>query len=144
MELAKVEALLERYFDAETSLTEEQQLRRYFSEENIPPHLQAYKTLFDELDMAKAETSKQPVSLSKSATSKSPWWYGVAAAVLIGIGVAGYQWSQPQLTSQEQEALAAFEKSKEAMLLLSENFNKGAEDLVLIGEFTQAKNKILK
>ena len=56
MELAKVEALLERYFDAETSLTEEQQLRLYFSEGNIPPHLQAYKALFDELDMPKAET----------------------------------------------------------------------------------------
>ncbi|MDC7993749.1 hypothetical protein [Altibacter sp. HG106] len=144
MELAKVEVLLERYFNAETTLQEEQQLGEYFANEEVPLHLAAYKTLFQEWDLAKTEVSHQSVSLPSEQSGRSSWWYGIAAAIIVGVGVAGYQWSQPSLSLQEQEALAAFEKSKEAMLLLSENFNKGAEDLVLIGEFTQAKNKILK
>ncbi len=46
MDFKYVEQLLERYWQCETSLEEEAQLRSFFSESEIPPHLLRYKDLF--------------------------------------------------------------------------------------------------
>ena len=67
-----------------------------------------------------------------------------AASVVVAIGVAGFVFSEPKLTQEEQEALIAFQKTKEAMQLMSKNFNQGAEELTHISTFTLTKNKILK
>jgi hypothetical protein len=40
--------------------------------------------------------------------------------------------------------LAAFEKSRETMLLLSENLNKGAEQITFVNQFTKTKDKIFE
>ena len=41
-----IEQLLERYWQCETSLEEEAQLRTFFTEEDVPEHLSRYKDLF--------------------------------------------------------------------------------------------------
>lgn len=46
MDCKYVEQLLERYWQCETSLEEESQLRAFFSQEEIPAHLLRYKDLF--------------------------------------------------------------------------------------------------
>lgn len=46
MDYKYVEQLLERYWQCETSLEEESQLRAFFSEEEVPAHLLRYKDLF--------------------------------------------------------------------------------------------------
>jgi hypothetical protein len=53
-------------------------------------------------------------------------------------------YSESQPSQEEKEALAALQESRKAMLLLSENFNKGVEQLALVNQFTETKNKILK
>ena len=145
MELAKIEQLLEAYFEGNTSLLDERTLRTYFSKADVAPHLAMYKPLFNGLDIAKNEVSKKEVKLP---TSKSKnvrvWWYGIAASLVLAIGLGNYMFNQPSFTQEEQEALAAFEESKDAMRLLSQNFNKGAEELRLINQFTKTTNKILK
>ena len=47
MELAKIENLLEKYLAAETTLKEENVLKNYFSQENVPEHLEEYKSMFN-------------------------------------------------------------------------------------------------
>ena len=69
-------------------------------------------------------------------------WYRCFGAVVIA--VASFMFSEPSLSQEEKEALAAFEESKKAMLFLSENLNKGAEKLALVNQFTETKNRILK
>ena len=46
MELNRLEKLISRYEEGETTLAEEKELREYFSQEEIPEHLETYALLF--------------------------------------------------------------------------------------------------
>ena len=47
MDYKYIEQLLERYWACETSLQEEQILRTFFQQQEVPEHLMAYKAVFD-------------------------------------------------------------------------------------------------
>lgn len=145
MESVKVKQLLEAYFDGNTSLSEEKMLQDYFNNKTVADDLVQYKPIFAGLKAARAEKSSKVFVLpeTKSKTIKS-WWYGVAAMFVVAFGVGSFFFSQPQYSQEEKEALAAFEKSKQAMLLLSENLNKGAEQLTFVGQFERTKDKIFE
>ena len=147
MELAKIELVLDTYFEGETTLAEEKMLREYFSGTKVAPHLEVYKNLFMGLKNAQAEVSEREVILPEVTTTFSRRrWLSIAASIVIVLGVVGLQFSgnTNQLTSEEEQALAEFNKTKETLLLLSKSFNKGTGELAVLGEFTIAKNKILK
>lgn len=46
MDFKRIEQMLERYWQCETSLKEEAQLRAFFNSDNVPAHLLRYKELF--------------------------------------------------------------------------------------------------
>ncbi len=157
MELAKVEKLLESYFEGNTDLNQENALRSYFAAEEVPPHLAVYKPMFEGFQMAAMESTEKEFSLPKKETRSRFWTYGIAATFAVMAGLAGFMFSQQGLTQEEEEALAAFKQTKEMMFLLSENLNKGTESMVhideftkgtsniaLINQFTETKNRILK
>jgi hypothetical protein len=145
MELAKIESLLEAYFEGNTSLNEEAQLRAYFRESSVAAHLQQYQPLFKGFEKARGEVSQREIILpQRSGLKFKSLWYGIAASAVIALFVANYIFSEPSLSQDEKEALTALKESKKAMFLLSENFNKGAEQLALVNQFTETKNKILK
>jgi len=144
MELAKIERILEAYFEGESTLEQEAILKEYFTGNKVAPHLAVYQTLFVGLKAAKEEVSEREISLPATSSSTKRWWYSIAASILIVIGVSSLLMPGDQITQEEQEALAAFNKSKETLILLSKNFNKGTEELAVLGQFTEAKNYILK
>lgn len=47
MDYKYIEQLLDRYFDCMTTLEEEQILRSFFAQENVPAHLMQYSNLFN-------------------------------------------------------------------------------------------------
>lgn len=55
MDYKYIEQLLDRYFECETSLDEEQILRAFFAQENVPVSLLQYRELFTEVAVAKKE-----------------------------------------------------------------------------------------
>lgn len=55
MDYTYIEQLLERYFECETSLGEEQVLRAFFAQDNIPVRLLPYRELFNEAARGVAE-----------------------------------------------------------------------------------------
>lgn len=57
MELSRIETLLVKYFEADTSTAEEQELQHYFSQENVAPHLEEYRSMFAFFSRAKEECS---------------------------------------------------------------------------------------
>ena len=144
MELAKIESLLDSYFKGETSLDQENMLRDYFSTATIAPHLMAYQGLFIGLKNAQKEVSEREVSLPESSTNLRRWWLSVAASVVILLGVVGLHFRANQMTAEEQHALAEFNKSRTTLLLMSKSFNKGTQELAVIYQFTETKNRILK
>jgi hypothetical protein len=157
MESVNIEQLLEAYFEGNTTLTQEQELRTFFSSSEIPPHLAMYQPMFQSFDLAKEETSQREITIFESKKRSRFWNYSIAASLLIAIGVTGYMISQPGLTSEEAEAIAAFKQTKEIMFLFSENLNdgtssiahldefrKGVSNLSVINQFNESKNLILK
>ena len=145
MELAKIESLLDAYFEGETSIEQENSLREYFAGNDVAPQLAAYQSLFVGLKAAQEEVLEKEVILPTTSNSSKIWWLSIAASVVIVLGVVGLQFSSGnQLTQEEQIALAEFNKTKETLLLLSKSFNKGTGELAVLGQFTEAKNKILK
>lgn len=141
MELIKIESLLEDYFEGRTSLDEEAQLKEYFLGNEIAPHLEVYRPLFIGLQKAQEEVLTKEIELPVSMRSNK-WWYGIAAMLVLGLTVGGFLISQPSLTAEEQFALDEFNKARESMLLLSENLNKGTQELALLDEFTKGTSSI--
>tara|TARA_B100000809_G_C15134346_1_gene529899 strand:- start:1253 stop:1687 length:435 start_codon:yes stop_codon:yes gene_type:complete len=144
MELAKIESLLDSYFEGETSLDQENMLRDYFSSATIAPHLMAYQGLFVGLKNTQKEVSEREISLPQASTNSRRWWLSIAASLVILLGVVGLQFSGNQMTSEEQQALAEFNKTRETLLLMSKSFNKGTQGLAVIDQFTETTNRILK
>lgn len=58
MKIEKIEQLLKKYFEGETSLEEEEQLRIFFRREKIPGHLQSYTDQFRYLEIVGEEQTE--------------------------------------------------------------------------------------
>ena len=144
MELAKIEQLIAAYFEGETTLQEEKQLRAYFCQEHIAPQFKQYQPLFAGFAVANEECSKREFKLPQGSNTNTRWWLSIAAMLVVAVGVAGFFMQNQGLSQEEQDALAAFQKTKEAMQMLSKNFIEGSEELTYVSTFTTTKNKILK
>lgn len=145
MESIKIEELIDAYFEGTTNLAEEKLLLNYFNGEKVTDNLIKYQPIFVSLKIARKEHSEKEVVLPENASKVSKtWWYSIAALLVVALAVGGFYFSQLQYTQEEKEALAAFEKSKEAMIFLSENLNKGAEQLTFVEQFNITKDKIFE
>lgn len=100
----KIDELLNKYFEGETSCDEERDLRRFFTEEQVPEDLEMYHPLFVCLDEeAKAHQSHQHEvkEVNKQLSYRRRLYYimgSIAAGLLLLIGVANlYQnvWTAP-------------------------------------------------
>ncbi len=145
MESVKIEKLLEAYFEGTTSLAEEKILQNYFTHESVADHLTQYSILFVGFQKAKEERLNKQIELPESKPEfPTKWWYSVAALLVVALGLGSFYFSQPKYSQEEKDALTAFEESKNAMMLLSANLNKGAEQLTLMDQFEITKDKIFE
>lgn len=157
MVLNNIEILLKKYENGETTLKEEQQLKDYFSQETVEPHLEMYKPMFQYFLVTKEEqfTKDVPLETKKKFNYK---WISVAAVAVLMFGVY-IRFSNPvtsgQLTDDERYALnetkralslvsSNFKKGTNNLNLLTSNFNKGAENILYVNTFENTTNKIFK
>lgn len=140
MELHNIEKLIEKYLEAETSITEEKELRNYFSSSNVAPHLEQYKYLFQYFTIAQNETSSKSVTLKPRKINFK--WLTVAASLVLAFGF--YTFNNVKSSTQEEEALLAYYQTKKALQLVSSNFNIGAQKVGYLNEFEKTKNQIFK
>jgi len=137
MELVNIEKLLEKYLDAETSIAEENELKVYFSGDDVAPHLEEYRALFGYFTASKNERFTKTIQLK---SQKLNWkWLSVAASIiLLVIAYTGYQ------KTQQTKAEKIYNETQMAFNILSANLNKGTEAIVELQEFETTTNKILK
>ena len=137
MELVNIEKLLKKYLDAETSIDEENELKVYFSGDDVAPHLEEYRALFGYFTASKNERFTKTIQLK---SQKLNWkWLSVAASIVLLVSVyAGYQ------INQETKAEKIYNETQMAFNILSANLNKGTEAIAELQEFETTTNKILK
>lgn len=90
MELNKINILINKYFDGETTLSEEQTIATYLAtEEHIPAEHIAIKAMFEAMGLLKEIKAPQPKPRKRSVTISR--FRGVAAAVaciFVGVFIA--------------------------------------------------------
>ncbi|GEP52016.1 hypothetical protein FNO01nite_26880 [Flavobacterium noncentrifugens] len=146
MELIKIEQLLEKYFDGETSITEENELRTYFSSSDVAQHLEHYKPLFGYFSTAKEQQFEQQIPLDTKKLKIA--WISIAASVVVLLGAgtfAYFNYHQPQqnqdLGTYDNPEIA-FRETQKALELLSSNVNVGVESVQYIHEYEATRDKV--
>ena len=138
MELAKIENLLEKYFEAETSIQEEAILQEYFAQEEVPKHLEQYKEMFNFFSNSSLETSNRAIQLTKeSKKTISIKWLSIAAMMVFFIGIYSvYQ----QNETEKEEARLAYMETQKALELISFSLNKGTGAVAQLDNFNKGTN----
>lgn len=160
MDSKHFEILLEKYWQCETSLEEEKELREFFKGEAIPDSMKDVTQLFryfenqqqqvvvgstfDE-DVKKQITSNRP----KGKVVKLMYNYARIAAGLIVVVVATYFVRQEIRKSYPQDVVdtysdpkLAFEETKRALMMISKGFGKAQKETSKIKMFNEAEMKI--
>jgi hypothetical protein len=146
MELNRIETILEKYFQGETSISEEKELKNYFSSSDVAQHLEQYKPLFGYFSKAKNQEFSQSIPLQTK--KRNVTWLSIAASVVVLLGIITFSYlHQPEEKNDlgtYQSPEAAFEATQKALSLLSENVNVGIESVSYINEFENSKELIFK
>ena len=147
MTRAIIDNLLEKYFNGDTSIDEERQLKQYFSQQPIDPDLAHLKPLFAFLKKEKTVEmpEQEAVNLRPIAGGKKTGWrrfysLAVAAAMLATFAVGGFLYQKNMAEERERIAYEklhtdtyedpekAMAEIKNALALVSRKMNKGKKE----------------
>ena len=137
MEIKKIESLLDKYLNAETTLQEERILRDYFTNNRVESHLKAYQPLFGYFNESKKETYTKTIRLEPKRRNQR--WLSIAASIVLMVSLyGGYN------NYQRNQAELAYKQTQMAFNLLSTTLNKGSNAIGQLETFEDTKNKIFK
>ncbi len=140
MVLNNIEKLLEKYENGETSLKEEQQLKHYFKQETVAPHLEMYKPMFAYFLVNKQEQFTKDVPL-KTKRNFNYKWISVAAVAVLMLGFYFGTSFTDKLGTYEDPQLAFNEFSK-SMEMISTKFNTGASTVGYLNEVNKGTSTL--
>ncbi|NAY90628.1 hypothetical protein GTQ34_01740 [Muricauda sp. JGD-17] len=140
MALDNIEKLLEKYFEATTTMAEERVLQEYFSQEEVATHLEQYRPMFTYFSKAKEERYTKQVPLKPRKNFYK--WISVAAVAVLTFGIYFGNEYRIQKQVEREQAAYAYQETKKAFELLAENFGRGTEKVAYLQEFEVAKQKI--
>ncbi|MBL6445206.1 hypothetical protein JMN32_02730 [Fulvivirga sp. 29W222] len=168
MDLDRIEQLLAKYWDCETTLEEEKELRKFFNSDSVPTRWQAIAPLFryyehekkngqldglfDEQVLAQIDTKRAESTGDKGKVVRMFYDIAKVAAVVLILVTAGYFVREEYLNKKDkmdpyiadtfEDPKEAFEETKKALMLISKNFNKGRKEVEKVGVFSEAQEKI--
>lgn len=150
MELRAIEKILEKYFNAETSIAEENELRAYFSSQDVAPHLEQYRPMFGYFSQAGTQQFEKTIPLKSKKRYVA--WLSVAASVVVLAGVFTFMNKEATVDQPvQQEGLGTFEdpevafrETQKALDMLSKNVNKGVKSVDYLNEYEQSRKTIFK
>jgi len=157
MDSKHIEKLLEKYWNCDTSLEEEQQLREYFRGQ-VPESLKDTADLFRYFEAQQKETLSSPGfdagikhQIKQRPQGKTLNLYTIAriAAGLLVVVAATYfvrQEVRKAYTQEEADTYSdpklALEETKRALMMISKGFNKAQREAGKINVFNEAEEKI--
>lgn len=162
MDSNKINELLKRYWDCDTSLEEEQQLREYFRESNVPDELKETAALFRYFEENKKKSinditfDKVVVEKTKAPPKRSKSVNLVYNAMRIAAGVAVVMvatWfikteirktTPVEVVDTYDDPKLAFEETKKALMMISKSFGTAEQQAKKINMFNEAQEEIQK
>lgn len=160
MHTSQIEPLLERYFEGEATLAEEEALRAFFRGPDVPEHLEPYRAIFawqdeerairtgaglPEMESIAAEAMASPETPVVRMWRRSNRFYaitGIAAGLLLLAGIfTALRWEltdRSNRLAREQEAEVIYNQARGALLILSGNLNHGLAHATPLASFGQA------
>jgi hypothetical protein len=161
MDSNNIEALLKKYWEAETSQEEEQQLREWFRTHEAPEPWKETADMFRYFDETKKK-SLDDVSFNDAVVSSLPTATAgrvrklVYNSLRIAAGVSVLclaTWfvhkeiqgsANPEVVDTYSDPKLAFEETKKALLLISQSFGKAEKQARKINMFNEAQEEIKK
>ena len=160
MNFKVIEELLEKFYEGSTTPAEERQLRDFFSREAVPPHLSVHADLFryyeeagkDELPDSEFESrflaaiDETPSILMYSRRRQFFFLSGIAAAVLL-LAVIVFTFRNDvflRSSKNSTDTEIAYQQAKNALTLVSANFNTGLDQAQKLGNFQRGLNEVQK
>ena len=147
MESDKINALLEKYFEGETTIAEENELKKYFSSAGVAPHVQQYQPLFGYYT-SETKQNFEPKLVLQSNKNRKMSWLAVAASlvVLLGVGIYTFNNVSNDKTNKElgtyNDPEEAFRATQKALAMLSNHVNVGIESIQYIENYENTKDQI--
>ncbi len=143
MELSNIEKLLEKYFEGETTISEEKELKVYFTRETVPSHLERYKDLFQFFSEESNVTATKDLTIKTRKTFRYSW-IGIAASVALIAGIFLTKTPTPDPIDTFEDPEIALQETKKILNMVSQYMNEGKQGLVYLHEFENTKNKFIK
>lgn len=160
MDSDKIDALLNKYWNCETSLEEEQQLREYFKNGNIPEQQKETAALFRYFELQKKK-SVSDVSFDTQILAKMQPKKGrvvklvynsmrIAAGLAVLVMAVWFVRQEVRSTTPQEmvdtydDPKLALEETKKALLMISRSFGKAKEETKKINMFNEAQEDIQK
>lgn len=147
--------LLQKYWEGNTSLTEEQQLRDYFNSNDIAPEHKMYSAMFKTFEDDAVEEDIEFDAFAKAIPAHSTSietgfsnWKGLAIAAgfsfLIAVGAGFYSYNQKADLGTYESPEEAYAATMDALKLVSEKFNKGKSKLAPVKHVNQKTEPIIQ
>lgn len=157
MDSNRIEELLQKYWNCETSLEEEEQLRAYF-QSDVPEHLEKTASLFRYFETQKNKSlhdaAFDTIVRDKLTVSKTGRLLYNSLRIAAGVAVlivAGWfvrreiedaKPVEPVAVDTYDDPKLAFEETKKALLLISSSFEKAEEQAKKINLFNEAQQEV--
>ena len=156
MNSQRIEKILVKYFEGETSLSEERTLRGYFQQEDLPAHLIELKDQFELYnkesratlpdnfdDMLFKHIEKQERSKRNFRLTTIYYISGVAATILILVTLfIRFDPFASNTKYNAQDAELAFNEASRILYFVSDKFNKGTNPLGKVARFDEGMNDL--
>ena len=145
MEQNNIKILIDKYFDGNTTISEENQLKIYFSNENVAVDLKQYQPIFQYFTTQEKVFFEPNINLKSN--TKPVWYLSIAASVVLLIGLGTYfkmnnnTESNNDLGSYNSPEVA-FKQTQKALQMLSSNVNIGVNSVAYFNEYQETKNII--
>lgn len=158
MNLLEIEKLLDKYFEGETTLSEEEKLRRFFASGEVPEKWKGLQGLFSFLETETELKINDPGfdekvlgrikegRLAKITDVRLPWIYwiaGVAASILILVAVfVKFDPFTNRIEDTYKDPQTAYLEARKILLFVSTKFNQGTSNLEPVNALQTGLNEM--